>query len=243
MSWISRVVNVFRSSEVDRALEDEIGFHIESRVDELIAGGVSRAEAEATAKRQFGNQLRVRELSRDVKLVPSLEELLRDVRHAMRALRRSPVLACVVILTLALGIGLNAAVLSVVNGVLLRPLAYPRPAQLMFLSTQFPALGFPQFWVSAPEYLEFRQFTRSFAEVGAFRTGESNLAAGERAFRVRSAIVDAHLLNALGVRPTQGRLFRSEDSIVTGAPLPGGSATAQPVVLISYELWQSAFGG
>ena len=243
MSWISRFVNVFRSSEVDRALEDEIGFHIESRVDELVAAGVSRAEAEATAKRQFGNQLRVRELSRDVKWVPSIEELLRDVRHAVRALRRSPVLACVVILTLALGVGLNAAVLSIVNGVLLRPLAYPRPAQLMFLSTQFPALGFPQFWVSVPEYLEFGQFTRSFAEVGAFRTGESNLVAGERAFRVRSAIVDAHLLNALGVRPTQGRLFRSEDSIVTGAPLPGGSATAQPVVLISYELWQSAFGG
>jgi len=70
MSWISRFVNVFRSSEVDRALEDEIGFHIESRVEELVAAGVSRAAAEATAKRQFGNQLRVRELSRDVKIVP-----------------------------------------------------------------------------------------------------------------------------------------------------------------------------
>jgi predicted permease len=243
MSWISRFVNVFRSSDVERALDDEIGFHIESRIDELVASGMPRGEAETTARRQFGNQLRVRELSRDVKLMPSVEELVGDVRHAVRALRRSPVLASVVILTLALGIGLNAAVLSIVDGVLLRPLAYPRPAQLMFLSTQFPALGFPQFWVSVPEYLEFRQLTRSFAEVGAFRTGESNLVAGERAFRVRSAIVDAHLLNGLGVRPTQGRLFRSEDSIVTGAPLPGGSAIAQPVVLISYELWQSAFGG
>src|SRR5262249_3045253 len=102
-------------------------------------------------------------------------------------------------------------------------------AQLMFLSTRFPALGFPQFWASVPEYLEFRQFTRSFDEVGAFRTGESNLLAGERAFRVRSAFVDAPLLNALRVRPPQGRLFR-EDSIT------------QPVVLISYELWRSAFG-
>jgi predicted permease len=243
MSWISRVANVFRSSKVDRALDDEMGFHIESRIDELVAAGMSREEAETTARRQFGNQLRLRELSRDVKLMPSVEELVRDVRHGVRALRRSPVLASVVILTLALGIGLNAAIVSIVNGVLLRPLAYPRPAQLMFLSTQFPALGFPQFWASVPEYLEFRQVTRSFAEVGAFRTGESNLLAGERAFRVRSAIVDAHLLNALGVRPAQGRLFRSEDSIVTATPLSGGSAAAQPVVLISYELWQSAFGG
>ena len=175
--------------------------------------------------------------------MPSMEELARDVRHGVRALRRSPVLASVVILTLALGIGLNAAIVSIVNGVLLRPLAYPRPAQLMFLSTQLPALGFPQFWTSVPEYLDFRQFTRSFAEVGAFRTGESNLLAGERAFRVRSALVDAHLLNALGVRPAQGRLFRHEDSIVTAAPVPGGSAAAQPVVLMSYEFWQSAFGG
>jgi putative ABC transport system permease protein len=243
MSWISRVANVFRSSGVDRALDDEIRFHIESRIDELVAAGMSREDAEMTARRQFGNQLRVRELSRDIKLMPSGEELVRDVRHGVRALRRSPILASVVILTLALGIGVNAAIVSIVNGVLLRPLAYPNPTQLMFLSTQFPALGFPQFWASVPEYLEFRQFTRSFDEVGAFRNGEANLLAGERAFRVRSAIVDAHLLNALGVRPALGRLFRSEDSIVTAPPLPGGSAAAQPVVLISYELWQSVFGG
>ena len=93
----------------------------------------------------------------------------------------------------------------------------------MYLTTQFPALGFPQFWVSVPEYLEFQQFSRSFADVGAFRTGESNLLAGDAPLRVRSAIVDAHLLNALGVQPAQGRLFRTEDSIVT-APLPQAAA-------------------
>src|SRR5207247_2064010 len=157
----------------------------------------------------------------------------RGVRHGRRAPRRAPVLAGVTILTLALGFGANTAIFSIVNGVLLRPLAYPRPAQLMFLSTRFPALGFPQFWVSVPEYLEFRQFSRSFAEVGAFRTGESNVLAGDRAYRVRCAVVDAQLLNALGVRPGQGRLFRGEDSIATASPLPGGSAAAQPVVLIS----------
>lgn len=137
---------MFRSSGVDRALDDEIRFHIESRIDELVAAGISREDAEMTARRQFGNQLRVRELSRDIKLMPSVEELLRDVRHGVPALRRSPILASVVIFTLALGIGVNAAVASIVNDVLLRPLAYPRPTQLMFLSTQFPALGFPQFF-------------------------------------------------------------------------------------------------
>jgi hypothetical protein len=77
-----------------------------------------------------------------------LEDLVRDVRHGLRALRRTPVFAAVAILTLALGIGANTAILSIVNGVLLRPLAYPRPAQLMYLDTQFLALGFPQFWAS-----------------------------------------------------------------------------------------------
>ena len=92
------------------------------------------------------------------------------------------------------------------------------------------------------EYLEFQQFNRSFAEVGAFRTGEANLMAGERALRVRSAIVDSHLLNALGVQPAQGRLFTSEDSVVSAPALPGGAPITAPVALISDELWRSAFG-
>jgi putative ABC transport system permease protein len=116
--------------------------------------------------------------------------------------------------------------------VLLRPLDYPRPGQLMYLTTQFPRLGFPEFPVSVPEYLEFRQFNHSFCEVGAFRTGESNLIAGDRAQRIRSATVDAHLLNTLGVEPAQGRLFTADESGLRNAP---------PVAVISYELWQSAF--
>ena len=152
MSWLCRIANVFRSSKVERTLDQEIRFHIECRIDELVATGMSRDLAEMTARRQFGNQLRVRELSRDVKLMPWLEDLVRDVRHGLRALRRTPGVAAVAILSLALGIGTNAAIFSIVSGVLLRPLAYPRPAQLMFLSTQFPALGLPQFWVSVPEY-------------------------------------------------------------------------------------------
>src|SRR5947209_13324224 len=162
-----------------------------------------------------------------------LEDLVRDVRHGLRALRRAPVLSGVTILTLALGLGANTAIFSIVNGVLLRPLPYPRPAQLMYLTTRLPALGYPQFWVSVPEYLEFQQFNRSFADVGAFRTGEANLMAGDRALRVRSAVVDAHLLNTLGVQATQGRLF--SDGETRGASPP-------PVAVISYELWQSAFG-
>src|SRR5258706_8027559 len=236
MSWISRVASVFHSSGVDRALDEEIGFHIESRIDDLVAAGMTPEAAEPRARRQFGKRLGRGEWSRDVKLMPWLEDLVRDVRHGMRALRRTPVLAAVAILTLALGIGANTAILSIVNGVLLRPLAYPRPRQLMYLDTR-------QLPVSVAEYLEFQQFNRSFADVGAFRIGEANLMAGDRALRVRSAIVDAHLLNTLGVQPVEGRLIASKDSLVSAPALPDGSAVTAPVALISYELWQSAFGG
>jgi putative ABC transport system permease protein len=239
MSWFSRVVNVFRSATLDRAFDEEVTFHIESRVEDLVAAGMTREAAEAMARRQFGNQLRLRESSRDVKLLPWLEDLVQDVRQGGRALRRAPVFASVTILTLALGIGANTAILSIVNGVLLRPLAYPRPEELMYLATNGPREQFP---VSVAEYLEFQQFNGSFAHVGAFRTGEANISAGDRAVRVRSAIVDAPLMNALGLEVAEGRLFTTEDSIVSAPPLPGASAVTAPVVLISHELWRSAFG-
>src|SRR5688572_8786352 len=134
MSWISRIVNVFRSSRVDRMLDDEIAFHLESRIDELVRGGMPRGEAELMARRQFGSPLRVREASRDVKMMRWLDDGVRDVRHGLRMLRRTPVFATVAILTLALGIGATTAILSIVYGVLLRPLPYPRPDRLMHLT-------------------------------------------------------------------------------------------------------------
>ena len=85
--------------------------------------------------------------------------------------------ALVTVLTLGLGIGANTAIFSVVNGVILRPLPYPEPERLMYLTTRFPAFGFDQFWVSPPEYFEFRELNKSFAAVGAFTTGEANLSA------------------------------------------------------------------
>jgi predicted permease len=142
-------------------------------------------------------------------------------------------------------IGANTAIFSIVNGVLLRPLGYPQPERLMYLTTQFPALGFLQFWVSPPEYMEFREINRSFAAVGAYTTGEVNLTAGDRPLRVRAAAVDEHLLNALGVQPQQGRLFAGGETDVSG-PLPGPGQRAlvpPPVVILSHELWQTAFGG
>ena len=174
---------------------------------------------------------------------PWIDDVMRDVRHGLRMLRRSPGFTAVAVLTLALGIGANTAIFSIVNGVILRPLGYPQPDQLMYLTTQFPAFGFEQFWVSPPEYMEFRELNRSFSAVGAFTTGEVNLTAGDRPLRVRSASVDEHLLNALGVQPAQGRLFAKGETDVTGPPpAPGQPAPPPPrIVILSHELWQTAF--
>lgn len=166
-----------------------------------------------------------------------LQKLVRDARYGLRQIRRRPAFAAVVVATLALGIGAHTAIFSILNGVLLRPLRYPAPEQLMFVTAR---AGIP---VSVPEYLELQQFNRSFAVIGAFRTGEVNLAAGGQAQRVGAAVVDAPLLHALGLRPGQGRLFTPLDSVVTASALPGGNAVTAPVALISHELWQSAFAG
>jgi predicted permease len=173
------------------------------------------------------------------------DHLRQDLRHAVRSLLRTPGFSVVTILTLALGIGANTAIFSIVNGVILRPLDYPRPDQLMYLTTRFPAFGFDSFWVSPPEYFEFREINQSFSAVGAFTTGEVNLTAGDRPLRVRSAGVDDSLLNALGVPPAQGRLFRKGEADVTGPPpTPGSPPVAPPAIaILSYELWQTAFGG
>ena len=159
--------------------------------------------------------------------------LIQDIRHAVRNLRRTPAFAAITVLTLALGIGVNTAIFSVVNGVILRPLGYPQPEQLMFITSRFPALGFDQFWVSPPEYFEIGEWNRSFASVGAFTTGEVNLAAQDRPRRARTASVDAGLLATLGVPSVRGRHFTADETR-SGGP---------DVVILSHEIWQSAYAG
>ena len=104
-----------------------------------------------------------------------MDNFAKDVRYAFRALRRQPGFAIITVLTLALGIGANTAVFSVVNGVLLRPLGYPQPERLEFITSQFPGLGFDQFWVSLPEFVEFKQHNQAFSNVGAYNITAANL--------------------------------------------------------------------
>jgi len=162
-----------------------------------------------------------------------MDGVLRDVRHAARNLLRTPGFALVTILTLALGIGANTAIFSVVNAVILRPLGYPEPDRLVYVSSQFPKMGFDQFWVSPPEFLELQERSHALSAVGAFATNQANLSAADRPRRVNNGLVSAGLFKVLGVSPMLGRAFEEAET------LPNGPQVA----ILSYETWQSAFGG
>jgi predicted permease len=160
-----------------------------------------------------------------------MDRLTQDLLYAVRTLRKSPGYALVTILTLALGIGANTAIFSVVNGVILKPLGFPRADRLVFITSQFPTLGFDQFWVSAPEFTEFRDRNQAFQNVGAYSAGAVNLGTQAQPQRVNSAVVTSELMPVLGVQPIRGRMFTREDT------LPG----AEDVAILSMEVWRNSF--
>lgn len=242
---VRRLLHLVDWSRHDADLREEIETHRALRQEEFERHGFSSEEAAHASQRALGNVALAIDDARDVWTIRAVDSLWRDVRHALRSLAASRVFTAVSILTLTLSIGANAAIFSILNGAILRPLNYAKPDQLMFLSTRVPALGLESFWVSPVEYLEFRELNQSFANVGAFHLGEVNLFDGDQAYRVRSAAVDEHLLATLGTPVAQGRLFADGETnsanppIAMGQPPPGTA----PVVILSHEFWQAALGG
>jgi putative ABC transport system permease protein len=161
-----------------------------------------------------------------------MHTLLQDLRYSVRTLIKSPVFTSVAVLTLALGIGANSAIFSVVNGVVLKPLEYRTPDRLVFISAAFPSMGFDKFWVSAPEYREYQEWTTSFSSIGAYNTGEVSINGAAAPIRVSGGFASAELFQTLGVEARVGRVYSLEEDI----------AGADPVMLLSHELWQRVFG-
>ena len=161
-----------------------------------------------------------------------MTDILHDLRHTVRGFIRAPGFTLLAVLTLALGIGANSAIFSVVNGVILRPLAYPDPERLVMITSQFPTLGFDRFWVDPPEYFDFSENNQSFESVGAYAVGAANLSAGDRPSRVTSVAVTSSIFDVLGVRPVRGRVLQSDDNL----------PNTERVFLLSHGLWESAFG-
>jgi predicted permease len=240
MSPLRRLWNVVRRSRLDDDLRQELDTHVALIEEEERSQGLSADQARRNARTRFGNPHAYRERALDGVIATWFEHASKDVRFAARVLGRAPGFSAVAVLTMALGIGANAAIFSILNAVILRPLPYPNSERLMYVSAQYPALGTGAVTLSPPEYKELREVNRSFTAIGAFApgAGEVNLTAPDRARRVRNANVDEHLFDALGLQPAQGRLFAPGE---TGRSDP--AAPTAPVAILSHELWQTAFGG
>jgi len=162
-----------------------------------------------------------------------LKALLQDLRYACRLLLRSPGFTLLAALTLALGIGANAAIFSVANSVLLKPLPYPGSDRLMMIYSRFPDMGFNRFWVDPMEFTEYSRWNQTFQSLGAYTTGDVNVAGKGEPVRVHAARASAGALASLGVSPELGRYYSAAEDL----------PNAEKTVVISDGLWHRAFGG
>ena len=155
------------------------------------------------------------------------------MKRAARALLRSGGYAGLAVAVIALAVGANTAVFTVAYGALFAPLPYRAPEALVRVATQFPTMGFDRFWISAPEYLEYRDWSASFAEAGAFNTGMASVVGAGEPFRAQQAASTASLFRTLGISASLGRVFTDAED------RPG----TEPVMVLSHGLWRRAFGG
>ena len=223
---------VFHRSRVEREMEEELRSHLRIRADDLERQGLSRSQAERQARLEFGGYERYKEECRDALGSRLLGEFIADVRYGVRGLRRNPGFTAVAIITLALGVGANTAIFSVVNAVLLRPLPYRDPGRLIYISEFWPhetaVKGVP-----SPDFANWSEHDQLFDGLAAYGGGaEVNLTSAGEPERLLGARVTADFFGLLGVPPYLGRGFLPEED------RPGG----RNVVLLSYEFWQRRFG-
>jgi predicted permease len=227
-----RFLVLFHRGQFDAGLEEEMRLHQELRQQEQVERGVSPEEARYLAERRFGNKLVLREESRDMWGWNWLETFLQDVRYGLRQLRRSPGFTVVAVLTLALGIGANAAIFSIVNAVLLRSLPYPHPNQLVLMFhvplKQPNALSA----LSYRDFTEIRDENRVFSEVAGNSFHDLTLTGVGEPTIVNTADVTPRIFRLLRVMPLVGRTLAPED----------GRRGAAPVAVLSENLWRSRFG-
>jgi putative ABC transport system permease protein len=222
---------MWRRRRILEELDEDIREHIARETQDNIERGMSAEDARHAAMRKFGNVTQVMEETREVWSVVWLNQLLADIRFGLRMLRKNPGFTAVAVLTLALGIGANAAVFSVVYAVLLRPLPYKDPSSLIVLNETTPMVGTVS--VSYPNFLDWRNQSRTFSEMAAVRGVGFNLAGVTQPENISGGAVSPNFLSMLGVRPFLGRDFDASEE----------KAGTPPVILLSYSLWQSHFGG
>ncbi len=226
-----RVRSLLQRKTVEADLDHELRFHMERQLQKYIASGLPRDEAQRRVRTEFGGLDQVKEECRDARGIRVMETLFQDLRYALRTLRKSPGFTFIALFTLALGIGANTAIFSVVYGVLLRPLPYQDPSRLMVLNETTPRVGTVS--VSYPNFLDWRAQSRRFFQMAAVYGVGFNLAGIAQPENIRGQAVSPNFLSMMGVRPILGRDFVASEE----------KAGTAPVVLLGYPLWQSHFGG
>src|SRR5215472_11952236 len=227
MYWLSRL---FKKEKTERQLDSELRFHLEQLAGDYVRRGMDPEEARRRARIEFGGIEGVKEDCRESRRVHVLETLLQDARYGLRTMRRSPGFTLVAVLTLTLGIGANTAIFSVVNGVLLNPLPYPQPEQLVALHES--KVNFARGSISYPNFRDWQKDNHTFSAIAISRGYAFSLTGLGDAQQVQGEFVSSEFFPLLGVSPVLGRqLAPGEDEI-----------GAAPVVLISQVLWQEKFG-
>jgi predicted permease len=228
-----RVMALFRGEQFDADLDEEMRLHRQLREQEQSERGVSPEEAHHATQRRFGNQLVLREESRDMWGWNWLESFVQDIRHGLRQLRRNPGFTAVAVLTLALGIGANTAIFSVVNAILVRPLPYKNPQRLVRLEVIEPGSASLVAVVSGPNFEDWQRQNHVFEEMAAGFLANKSLTGRSEPLQLSGFEVSPDIFQLLGLRPLMGRAFTKDES------QPGNNR----VVILSYGLWRRAFGG
>lgn len=231
MSWFARLRNLVQTDQHGRDLDRELDFHINERVDELVARGLSRTEATRQARLAFGHRQGLKEKTREMDTVGWLESVLTDIRYAFRGLRATPAFTATVVLSLGLGIGANTAIFSLINAVLLKSLPVDRPEQLLQIGLTQGGNDVNDESTN-PIWEALRKEQDLFSGLFAFDLQSFNLSEAGEARRVDGNYVGGDYFKTLGVTPAAGRLLTGADDY-RGCPA---------IVVLGYGFWNSEYG-
>ena len=232
---LHRLAALFRRDQLDDDLAQEISAHLDLAIEDNLKSGMSPAEARRQALAQFGGPQQAKENHRDARSLPMIETLAQDLRYAFRTLRKDRSFTAIAILILALGIGANIVVFSVVNTLLLRPLPFHNSAQLAWIAANNGAGGLSDVTYRVDAFEAFQRHNKSFQSVSAYVAflaySDFVLSAGDQPKPISAMHVAGNFFETLGVQPQLGRLF-TPDEYAQGGP---------PAVLLSYAFWRSQY--
>jgi predicted permease len=223
--WTRRIVGLFTGARTDRDFDAEMRSHLQLHIDDNVRAGLTAPEARRVALARFGPAAAITEQYRDARTVPLVDQSWQDVRYAFRLMRKSPGFSAVAVLSLALGIGVNALAFSIVNAVVLKPLPITNAHEVMFVERD------GRYSTSFPAYRDLRDRNTTFAGLAGYRISPMDLEVGNVPARTWGYLATGNYFDLLGVRPVTGRLFASSDDA------PG----ANPVAVLSEEGWRRWF--